>query len=174
MAEKLERRLERRLEVLERGMRRWKLAAASLAGVLLMAGLLGAATGPEKEIRTSRLVLVDERGRARAALAVNPDGMALIGLMDGARHTRASLYVAEDGVTGLSIADESQIPRIALELSKEGERASVTVLDAQERRRAELRVKKDGSPELRLSDASGQVLATLPEAGRKTAGTETP
>lgn len=154
--------LERRIERLETGLRRWRLGAVCAGVLVLSAGLLGARS-EDPEIRTSRLVLVDDKGRARAALAVSRDGTAMIGLMDGARKTRASLFVAEDGVTGLSLADRSQIPRVKLELSPGGEQALVAVLDGQEKPRAEMRVAEDGSPSLKLSDSNGKTLALLPQ-----------
>jgi len=162
--------LERRIEQLERVQRRWRRGACCLGGLLLAGLLLGArADSNDEEIRTGRLVLTDDKGRARAALTVNSDGTALIGLMDGSRHTRASLFVAEDGTAGLSLADPGQTPRVKLELNAAGDRPLVAVLDADERARGELALAEDGAPSLRLSDAAGEALAVLPEPDSKTA-----
>ncbi len=161
--------LERRVERLEGRLRHWQRIAGGLMGAVALLGLVGATSGqqgapPPEEIRTRRLVLSDENGRARAALAINDEGMAIIALMDGARHTRAALYVAEDGATGLSLADASQKPRVRLELNDASDRPTGLILqDAEEKARAELTVGANGAPRLKLTDPSGKVILNAPE-----------
>ena len=52
--------LLRRMDRLERQVRRWRVAAGASLGMVVLAGILGAA--PVKEIRTKKLIIEDQQG----------------------------------------------------------------------------------------------------------------
>jgi hypothetical protein len=157
----LENELLHRMERLERQVRRWRVAAGASLGIIVLAGILGAA--PVKEVRTKKLIIEGPDGLTRAGFVVSPEGTVIMGLMDGKRRTRASLFVYQDGTTGLSLADASAKPRVQLDLSGgDVGNASVRVNDADEKPRAELRVGADGTPSLKISDGEGKALFGAP------------
>ncbi len=67
--------LARRLDRVEREIRRWRCVAVVAGGLLALVGLVGVAkpdtTSVPDEIRAKRFVLVDEAGRARAKLSMD-------------------------------------------------------------------------------------------------------
>ena len=139
---------EERLEKLERELarakrfNRWLFAILFLAGgaYLLVTFFAGAnATAQEaaavlKEVRANRFVLVDEKGKNRAALTAFKDG------------------------PGLALYDENDRPRAALTALKDG--PGLTLYDEKGNTRAELMIGKNG-PMLRLFDETGKVRTSM-------------
>jgi hypothetical protein len=96
----------------------WRRLVVGLAGlnVLLMAALLvqgrrASAAGDAETIRARALELVDERGRVRGQITVEPDGEAVFRLRDAAGQIRVKLGAGGDG-SGLLLLDGSTEPGI--------------------------------------------------------------
>lgn len=162
--------LQRRLGVLETGLRRWRAVSLGTLGALMVAALLGA-SGVTREVRTRSLIIMDEDGHSRAAFKVNQDGGIVLGLTDKDRKTRLALFVHPDGGSGLSLADASHKPRVRLELSPASpSRSGLILQDAAERARAEVVVQADGSPEIDLWSADGKNLFQAPPEAKPAGG----
>ena len=175
--------LTKRLERVERGVRRYRVALAALGLVVLAAGILKAvrtagASGTPAVIQARQFEVVDGAGRGRAALGMHGDTVGLT-LYDKAGNARASLVVVGDKV-GLGLLDKAEKERARLEVrgdtvglwlrdKAENARASLVVvgdkvglglLDKAEKVRASLEVGGDNVV-LKLSDKAGNTRAAL-------------
>lgn len=90
---------------------------ALLSVSLLRSGGLFAAAEPET-IRARAIELVDQRGRVRAQLNVEPDGEAVFRLRDAKGEIRVKVGAGTDG-SGLVLLDGATEPRIHMR-SKDG------------------------------------------------------
>ena len=95
--------MEERVDRLERRNRQLLVAVVAMVGVgvlaLFVAGRMATAqAGVETvdELRTKKLVIVDDDGQGRAALVVSEDGPGLF-LLDVKGKPRVALTVGEDG-----------------------------------------------------------------------------
>ena len=126
-------RFGRELEHLRRQARWHRRIGITALTLVAAAFVMGQAVPPGlvDEIRAKRLLLVDDEGGTRGALALGPDGSVLFILADGSRKPRTVLSVGPDGAPSLA------------------------VYDAEGRRRAALGVDRDGVPALTLTDRDG-------------------
>ncbi len=101
--------VEQRLEALERGQRRWKFVACTLALSIVAAIGIGAADATPGVMRTRKLEVVDSKGVVRCEIATN----------------------AEEGSVSLKLNDDGGHPRCVLETFGPGElaRGSFEILD---------------------------------------------
>lgn len=175
--------LQHRMARLERTNRRMRtlglLAAISLAG----AAALGAAarTEPVEEIRTKRVVVVDDRNAPRATLGLTAHGVAGLRLYDEQQRelvglevlpgsvpsltffgpdgrTAAWLIAWPDVTTGLAFGDEHGN---AVALVTERDRMRLTMSDPNGVTRSELTAGLDELPALFLTSADGLPRAEL-------------
>ncbi|MFZ5861907.1 MAG: hypothetical protein ACOYXR_03545 [Nitrospirota bacterium] len=183
MEEGPSRRMTERLERLERDARRFKiLSVIALSGVVgVMA--LGAArpSAPPDEIRTRRLVVVDDHDAPRATLGLTRHGVAGLRLYDDQQQELISLEVLPGAVpsltffgpdgrtaawliawpdvtTGLAFGDESGN---AVALVTERDRMRLTLSDANGISRSEVIAGTNELPGLVLADAEGMPRAEL-------------
>jgi hypothetical protein len=91
--------------------------------------------GVSSEVRANRFVLVDEKGKERAALTI------------------------ENGVALLRLDNENGKPRLIL--SAENNQASLLLRDRENNTRARLEI-RDDEPSFRLSDANGNSIKSFP------------
>lgn len=183
MDERVLDELQHRMTRLERTNRRMRtvglLAAIGLAGV----AALGAATRtePVDEIRTKRVVVVDDQNVPRATLGLTAHGVAGLRLYDEQQrelvglevlpgsvpsltffgpdgHTAAWLIAWPDVTTGLAFGDERGN---AVALVTERDRMRLTMSDSNGITRSELTAGLDELPGLLLTDANGLPRAEL-------------
>jgi hypothetical protein len=148
---------EERLETLEKELARakkhsrWLLAGAVI--VLVGAVLCGKALGPneamaqpaagavKKELRANAFLLVDQKGKVRAALDTYEDGSAGLALFDEQCKNRATLSTYEDGSVRLALYDEQGKNRATL--STDEEKSGLTLFNQQGLPRASLEEIRD-------------------------------
>jgi hypothetical protein len=116
--------LARRLERVERGIRRWRVIGSAALVTLAFLVLLGA-TGQkvEDEVRAKSFVLVDQQGRQRAVLNVVPlpfFDIAGLKLYDQKGRARAALAVAGDGSSALNLYDQANFTQVNLSADPDG------------------------------------------------------
>ncbi|HZL91973.1 MAG TPA: hypothetical protein VFB96_26620 [Pirellulaceae bacterium] len=70
--------LETRIERLERGDRRWRLAATVAGAGLALVVFMGQARPEPGEVKARKFVLVDDEGTSRATLAMEAGGPSLV------------------------------------------------------------------------------------------------
>jgi hypothetical protein len=112
------------------------LGLVAVNGALTMA-LLGrdhgeAAASDPGTVRARAIELVDERGRVRAQLNVEPDGEAVFRLRDAAGEIRVKLGAGEDG-SGLLLLNGSTEPGIHLLAKKSGTQLTLASQGGQRR-----------------------------------------
>jgi hypothetical protein len=170
--------IERRVERLERELRRWRLLAAvgGLAlGVLALGGaarpragrrvlaasefrLVDAAGVPRAVLQMSgsspELALRGAAGKDRALLALGPDGSPKLALASPAGTVRVLLSVGSDGAPALELRDDEGQVRAASSLAADGS-PSIVLSGAGGRRRASLAVEAGGAAALDLDDGTG-------------------
>jgi hypothetical protein len=89
------------------------LVAINLFLFLIVAARLPAAAQPVSTHRVAALELVDERGRIRSRLSVEPNGEVVLRLMDPEGTIRVKLGANRNG-SGLVLLDEATEPAIHL------------------------------------------------------------
>ena len=153
--------LTQRLDRLERGNRRLKLAVAVLLISLAAVGVMGQVSpkAAPKVIEAERFVLRDTSGKPRATLVVAADGTSGLSLYDQNGKGRLRLYVDTSGPS-LALADQNGKLRATLRLDADGS-PGLTLFDRGEKLRGGLGLHTDGSPLLGLLDQSGKLRATL-------------
>ena len=156
--------LTQRLERLEQENRQWK-RVASLTIALLGAVILIGATMSKKgkvpeELRTKRLVLVDEAARGRAEFSVTTDNRPALVLSDEAGKPRLRLYLSQYGEPTLSFADTAGKRRLVLTLDLYG--TLLQFADEAGKLRAALAVPAEGEPEMELLGRDDKVLWRAP------------
>lgn len=140
---------------------RWALTlAASALGVVLWTSLAPPALGRggEDEVRAGRFVVVDGRGRARAALAVT-DGRPVLELLDVGSGYAARLQSGSGGPELRFDGPTGQL-RLGLgEVVRDG--AGLSLYDAEDRLRLGLALSRGTGTNFVLADASGRVRLAL-------------
>jgi len=117
-------------------------------------------------IQARRFTLLDERGKARAVLAVEDNGAATLSFLDVLGARRASVGVGSDGVPALGLGDGHGTLRAALAVDDDG-RSSIGFFDGERNLRARLGVGPDGTPALNiLDDAQHERVLLSVEPGR--------
>ena len=117
--------MEERVDRLERRNRQLLVAIAAMVGVgvlaVFVAGRMATAQASVEtveEVRTKKLVVVDDLGKVRAALAVTGDGPALL-LLDTKSKPRATLSVFKDA-PGFILRDANGEARAMLAVIGDG------------------------------------------------------
>jgi len=152
---------------------KWAIVAACLVAVVAIAYAAGKTSAPEV-IRARRfeavdpegrvrglmgmgsdggspvLALIDEKGKQRALLSLDPDGNPNLGLYDEKGTMRAVLSLAADGSPGLLLRDEK------------GPRASLALTSPLRFSRRAGEPLAQGSPALELLDERARPIAVLP------------
>jgi hypothetical protein len=105
--------------------------------VLNLAILTGAAIqsrpAPEGEVLRGRaLELMDERGKSRASIRVEPGGQVVLRLMDQQGTIRVKLGASEDG-SGLLLANDATEPGVHLVANADGSSMRVANKDGHQR-----------------------------------------
>jgi hypothetical protein len=167
--------LEQRLSDLERSVRRTRLVAGGLAFTLI-ALAVAAFRSPEKtlaEVRTRRLVVLDDSGRARVTIGQDPittqrqsRSVALL-LFDRTGAERGGFGVTDEGAVGIGldapvgVGTSPTRDRIGVLVAPDGT-AQVTILDNTAHAVASLRAngRGDGGVQVFKRDASHQRLYT--------------
>lgn len=148
--------VEDRIAGLERSIRRTRVTLGVLAGGLLFAASVGfvqASAQESDEVRTRRLVIVDDRGQARIVLAQDPpttqrmSRAAGLTLVDQEGNERGGFSTMEDGSVVLAMDAPVGVgapmrDRIGLKVHPDGS-AHVMLIDNQTRAVAKL--ESDGS-----------------------------
>ncbi len=147
----------KRIDRLERDLRRWKLLGRAALACLGLAVLVGATSSyVAEEIRAQRFVFVDRDGQARGGLSVDPDGLVALRLLDQHGLPRALLSVTADGASALSLVERGK-SRVILNLGP-----GLVVYDKSGLPRATLGVTPAGSPTLTLTDERGKIVWSAP------------
>lgn len=96
-----------------------------LAGALLLrfgpiaAAQDGEAAGPAEVLRAERIELVDERGRTRVQMTVEPDGEAVLRIRDPEGTIRVKLGASQSG-SGLVLLNDRTEPGVHVLANSEG------------------------------------------------------
>jgi hypothetical protein len=144
-----------RVERLEQTNRRLVLVLVAVGSIVAGVGggwIVRGQRSPPGEVRASRVVLVDPRGRERAVLTMYPDGPQL-SLLDSQGRARAGLG-ADDTGGRLDLLDDEGIPQAVL-VGRPGGSAGLTLYD-ERGPRASLAALSDGAASLGLLASDGQ------------------
>jgi hypothetical protein len=112
----------------------WRLALVGLTainlviGAGLVAGQAAAKGAAADTVRAGLIELVDEQGRVRAQLKVEPDGEAVFRLRDAKGEIRVKLAAGERG-SGLVLLDPSTEPGVQMLVGRDGPSVSLTGRD---------------------------------------------
>ena len=156
--------LTQRLERLEQENRQWKRLASltiALLGVVIRVGATVSKKGKvPAELRTKRLVLVDDAARDRAEFSVTTENRPALVLSDEAGKPRLMLYLSQYGEPTLSFADTAGKRRIVFTLDLYG--TLLQFADEAGKLRAALAVPAEGEPEMELLGRDDTVLWRAP------------
>jgi hypothetical protein len=144
----------KRIEGLERQVRRWRRAAVALmlSAVALMT--LGAAVPRGRVVEAQKFVLKDAAGRVRAELGPSDNDKSIaLRFKDAAGSPRLVLGV-EDESSLLVLHDKTGRPRVGLVTLAQGA-PGFTFYDTTGRARVELGVSREGEPGIVVRDARG-------------------
>jgi hypothetical protein len=112
----------------------WRLALVGLTainlviGASLVAGQAAAKGAAAETVRARLIELVDEQGRVRAQLKVEPDGEAVLRLRNAKGEIRVKLAAGERG-SGLVLLDPSTEPGVQMLAGSDGPSVSLTGRD---------------------------------------------
>ena len=156
--------LERRLERLERGCRRWKALTTLAMGILSLVLLIGAGksgdTSVPNELQAHAFVLVDRHGTPLARLGLLPHGAWGLGFYDQGKKSRIVLSVEGDGGSSISLFGKDGKGSLLLSAHSNGA-SSLRLVDTHWKTRTTLATWPDGSPFLQLTDREGKDRALL-------------
>jgi hypothetical protein len=144
----------RRVERLERDLRRWRRVASGLAlGAVALATLAAGGTRG-RVVEAQKFVVRDLAGRVRAELGPSDNDRQLaLRFRDLTGSPRVTLGM-EDETAVLVLADKTGRPRAGLVTLAQGV-PGLTLYDTTGRARLELGVIREGQPSVRLFDARG-------------------
>jgi hypothetical protein len=161
-------------------MQKWTAVVFALLAVAAVALLGTDLVRRRREVSAERFVVRDKAGRVRASLAMKPDGLPELALLDELGRDQVSLSAQVGGNTALAFHDRGQV-RMALSTGSDG-RANLTMHDRgrasstglylhpdgssgigfqEGRRGVTMSVGPDGSAELRFSDKDGRLVGGL-------------
>ncbi len=148
--------LERDVQHFRRRSRRDRWIVGGMAGVvaMLVIGGSGEPANVLDEVRTKRLVVIDDKGKSRAILTLVSNGSPVLGLWDDKNKSRMSLTLGPDGSPALALRDDNGTDRAGLTVLPSGNPA-LSLSDDNGNTRVFLSL-SDGSPRLRLADGNGQ------------------
>jgi hypothetical protein len=163
VAESLAREQEilRRLDRMERALRRWRLGALAALSLAVVGVAAGALAEPAKELDVRTLRLVDRRGKERIVLTAE-DGIPDMTFLDPAGKGRLTLDITEDRVPVL-LFSESGEEKNGLTLGfGEEDGPMLQFLDRKGKKRIMIGAPPQGKPFLRFLDEEGRLLARFP------------
>lgn len=154
-----EQEMRRRLDRMERQLRRWRLGALGLA-VVAVAGAM--ATPQARELTVKTLRIVDDAGKDRIVLTAEPSRPDMT-FFDPSGKSRLTLDIAKDRRPLLLFADESgkEANRLTLGLEDEGH-PGLILYDGHGRKRITLGIPKDGGPVIRVLDENEKLRMRFP------------
>jgi hypothetical protein len=120
-----------------------------------------AAAAPAKAITAQQIVLEDAKGKARAMLQLNDDGLPVLRMYDAAGKNRIGVGFAKDGLVGVDLADPKGAERILLSVNSDGLTA-IRLFDDAARPRMLLGIDGAGEPALDFYDGEGKLMRELP------------
>ncbi len=124
--------LERRIEALEKVNRRWRYAAVSLAGVLLIA-LVSAGKMPDDVpdlLQARRIEVLAPDGKPAIVLSANADGSSLSLSAQGRDHKRRIALAAHEEGVSLVLMKHAEAPLLTAEVDDDG--SSLALFDGRE------------------------------------------
>jgi hypothetical protein len=114
---------------------RWAFVLAASNAALLLAllaqGQKAGAAAPDT-VRARAIELVDERGRVRAQMNVEPDGQAVLRLRDATGEVRVKIGADAEG-SGLLLLDGATEPGVHMLAKRGGSTITLTGKDGQRR-----------------------------------------
>jgi len=132
---------------------------AALVAVMAIGGM----SEPEKvveEVRTKKLVIVDDKGEARMTLVVLPDGMPRLSMSDEKGESRALFGLSTGDTPFLYMSDDKGEARMTLVVLPDG-KSKLDMKDEKGHSRMTLMVLPDGTPILSMKDEKGNHRMTL-------------
>jgi hypothetical protein len=151
----------RRLDRMERAIRRWKLGALASLSLAVVGVAAGALAEPARELNVRTLRLVDLRGKERIILTAE-DGVPDMTFLDPAGKCRLTLDITEDRVPRL-LFSESGEEKNGLTLGfGEEDGPMLEFFDNKGKKRILIAAPPKGKPYLRFLDAEGKLLARFP------------
>lgn len=139
------------------------LVAGVIGGALMTAAVMYyAATGKTvaATVNARNFAVLDQTGKRRITLSVNPNGLASIDLYDSAGVSRSQLGVLPDGTSIFAFSDKDGKPVTVLNAAAKSGSAALAFLNPNGTTRADLAL-KDGEPSFALSDHNGNRLLRL-------------
>jgi len=144
----------RRVEGLEREVRRWRRAATALTLGAVALATIGGAIPRGRIVEAQKFVLKDSAGRVRVELGPNDaDKSIALRFTDEAGSPRLTLGVEEQSAL-LVLNDKTGRPRVGLVTLAHGV-PGLTLYDTTGRTRAELGLSRDGDPSVSLLNSGG-------------------
>jgi hypothetical protein len=152
--------MRRRLERMERQLRRWRLGGV-LALCLAVVGVAGAmAQAPARELSVETLRIVQHDGKERLILTADP-GRPDMSFLDPTGRSRLTLDIAGDEKPVLAIA-ESGHEKGRLTIGIENGSPMLKLYDQAGKLRVTIGVPHDVGSLIRILDEDGKVLRRLP------------
>ena len=154
MADERYEALVRRLDRLDREVRRWRFVAACVALGTAALAVGGAAAAPRRVVETQKLVIRDAAGHVRAELGPSEgDKEIVLRFRDLGGTSRVTLGL--EGETSLLVlGDKTGRPRVGVTTLAQGA-PSMTLYDPTGRARVDLGLGREGEPRVALLDARG-------------------
>lgn len=144
----------KRVEGLEREVRRWRHAAMALTLAAVALATMGLAIPRGRIVEAQKFVLKDAAGRVRVELGPNDtDKSITLRFRDEIGTPRLTLGVENDSAL-LVLGDKTGRPRVGAVTLADGV-PGLTFYDATGRSRAELGLARDGDPSVSLLDGRG-------------------
>jgi hypothetical protein len=154
MADERDEAIVRRVERLEREVRRWRCATTALTLGAVALVTIGAAIPRGRIVEAQKFVLKDPTGRVRAELGPSDsDRQIALRFKDATGSPRVTLGV-EDESALLVLGDKTGRPRVGLVTLAHGA-PGLTLYDTTGRARVELGLSREGEPGASLLDARG-------------------
>lgn len=117
--------IEDRLTNLERSIRRWKLATASLVLLIGIACVVGAEKAPVPAIlQAHRIELIDSQGHAAIVLESKPTENSLV--VWGPDHEHAAVLVSQSSKASLMLLKNKESPEVFAQAAEDGGQLGVT------------------------------------------------
>jgi hypothetical protein len=156
-----EQEILRRLDRMERALRRWKLGALASLSLAVVGVATGALAEPAKELSVRTLRLVDRGGKERIVLTAE-EGIPDMTFLDPAGKGRLTLDITEDRVPVLLFSESGEAKNgVSLGFGEE-EGPMLQFLDIKGKKRIMLAAPPKGKPYLRFQDEEGKLLARFP------------
>lgn len=141
-----------------------RILGLALLGTMAVSLMGQASPAPTKiravSVEARELLLSDDQGRLGVRLAVGDGGGSALRMFDRTGRLRAALAILPDGSSSsVSFVDERGSPRVTVGLLQDA--PTVLLTDQATKARMMITAEADGSPRVRLFDASGVERLTL-------------